>query len=80
MNEQEIFYTIALTRMTGFNSQQALLLYQELNETTVKEEKIIEKDSTNKPLCNLKYQSVFKNCCTSIITANYDPYAKQNIA
>ena len=30
MNEQEIFYTIALTRMTGFNPQQALLLYQEL--------------------------------------------------
>jgi DNA processing protein len=30
MNEQEIFYTIALTRMTGFNSQQALQLYQEL--------------------------------------------------
>ena len=30
MNEQEIFYTIALTRMTGFNSQMALQLYQEL--------------------------------------------------
>jgi DNA processing protein len=30
MNEQEIFYTIALSRMTGFNAQQALLLYQEL--------------------------------------------------
>ena len=30
MNEQEIFYTIALTRMTGFNSQQALQLCQEL--------------------------------------------------
>lgn len=30
MNEQEILYTIALTRMTGFNSQQALQLYQEL--------------------------------------------------
>ena len=30
MNEQEIFYTIALTRMTGFNSQQALQLYQKL--------------------------------------------------
>ena len=30
MNEQEVFYTIALTRMTGFNSQMALQLYQEL--------------------------------------------------
>ena len=30
MNEQEIFYAIALTRMTGFNSQTALQLYQEL--------------------------------------------------
>lgn len=30
MNEQELFYTIALTRMTGFNSQMALQLYQEL--------------------------------------------------
>ena len=30
MNEQEIFYAIALTRMTGFNSQMALQLYQEL--------------------------------------------------
>ena len=28
--EQEIFYTIALTRMTGFNFQTALRLYQEL--------------------------------------------------
>lgn len=30
MSEQEIFYTIALTRMTGFNTQMALQLYQEL--------------------------------------------------
>ena len=30
MNEQEIFYSIALTRMTGFNSQMALQLYQKL--------------------------------------------------
>ena len=30
MNEQEVFYTIALTRMTGFNSQMALQLYREL--------------------------------------------------
>ncbi len=30
MTEQEVFYTIALTRMTGFNPQQALQLYQEL--------------------------------------------------
>ncbi len=30
MNEQEIYYTIALTRMTGFNFQTALQLYQEL--------------------------------------------------
>ena len=30
MNEQEIYYTIALTRMTGFNFQTALRLYQEL--------------------------------------------------
>jgi DNA processing protein len=30
MNEKEIFYTIALTRMTGFNFQTALQLYQEL--------------------------------------------------
>lgn len=30
MNEQEVFYTIALTRMTGFNAQMALQLYQEL--------------------------------------------------
>lgn len=30
MNEQEIFYTIALTRMTGFNAQMALRLYQEM--------------------------------------------------
>ena len=29
-NYQEIFYTIALTRMTGFNFQTALLLYREL--------------------------------------------------
>lgn len=29
-NEQEIYYTIALTRMTGFNFQTALLLYREL--------------------------------------------------
>ena len=30
MSEQEVFYTIALTRMTGFNAQMALQLYQEL--------------------------------------------------
>ncbi|MCR4958511.1 MAG: DNA-processing protein DprA [Prevotella sp.] len=30
MNEQDIYYTIALTRMTGFNFQTALLLYQQL--------------------------------------------------
>lgn len=30
MNEQETFYTIALTRMTGFNFQTALHLYQSL--------------------------------------------------
>jgi len=30
MNEQKIYYTIALTRMTGFNFQTALQLYQEL--------------------------------------------------
>ena len=30
MSEQEVFYTIALTRMTGFNMQMALQLYQEL--------------------------------------------------
>ncbi len=30
MNEQEVFYTIALTRMTGFNQQQTLQLYQQL--------------------------------------------------
>lgn len=30
MSEQEIFYTIALTRMTGINTQMALQLYQEL--------------------------------------------------
>lgn len=30
MNEQEIYYTIALTRMTGFNFQTALHLYREL--------------------------------------------------
>ena len=30
MNEQEVFYSIALTRMTGFNSQMALQLYQKL--------------------------------------------------
>jgi DNA processing protein len=30
MNEQEVYYTIALTRMTGFNFQTALYLYQEL--------------------------------------------------
>lgn len=30
MNEQEVLYTIALTRMTGFNFQTALRLYQEL--------------------------------------------------
>ena len=28
MSEQEIYYTIALTRLTGFNSQTALLLYR----------------------------------------------------
>ena len=30
MNEQEVYYTIALTRMTGFNFQTALHLYQSL--------------------------------------------------
>lgn len=30
MSEQQIYYTIALTRMTGFNFQTALQLYQEL--------------------------------------------------
>ena len=30
MDEQEIYYTLALTRMTGFNFQTALRLYQEL--------------------------------------------------
>ena len=30
MNEQEVFYTIALTHMTGFSTQVALQLYQEL--------------------------------------------------
>jgi DNA processing protein len=30
MNEQEVFHAIALTRMTGFNQQQALLLYRKL--------------------------------------------------
>ena len=30
MTDQEVFYTIALTRMTGFNNQMALQLYQDL--------------------------------------------------
>lgn len=30
MNEQELFYTMAFTRMTGFSLQQALQLYREL--------------------------------------------------
>ena len=30
MKSEEIFYTVALTRMTGFNAQMALQLYQEL--------------------------------------------------
>jgi len=30
MSNEEIYYTMALTRMTGFNQQQALLLYREL--------------------------------------------------
>ncbi len=30
MSEQEILYTMALTRMTGFNFQTALQLYREL--------------------------------------------------
>ena len=30
MNEKEVYYTIALTRMTGFNFQTALHLYREL--------------------------------------------------
>ena len=30
MSNEEIYYTIALTRMTGFNGQMALQLYQEL--------------------------------------------------
>jgi DNA processing protein len=30
MNEQEVFYTIALTRLTGFNSQATILLYRTL--------------------------------------------------
>ena len=30
MNEQEVYYTIALTRMTGFNFQTALHLYREV--------------------------------------------------
>jgi len=30
MNEQEVYYTIALSRMTGFNAQTALLLYRTL--------------------------------------------------
>ena len=30
MSEMEIYYTIALTRMTGFNTLQALQLYQRL--------------------------------------------------
>ena len=33
MSEQEVFYTIALTRMTGFNTQMALQLYQELGSS-----------------------------------------------
>ena len=32
MNEQEIFYTMALTRMVGFNQQQALQLYRQLGD------------------------------------------------
>jgi DNA processing protein len=32
MNEQEIFYTMALTRMAGFNQQQALQLYRQLGD------------------------------------------------
>lgn len=31
MNEQEVYYTIALTRLTGFNFQTALQLYRELD-------------------------------------------------
>ena len=30
MQQEEIYYTIALTRMTGFNAQTALLLYRTL--------------------------------------------------
>ena len=30
MNEQEVYYSIALTRMTGFNFQTALHPYREL--------------------------------------------------
>ena len=34
MNDQEIFYTIALTRMMGFNAQTALHLYREMGSAT----------------------------------------------
>lgn len=34
MNEQEVFYTIALTRMVGLNFQTALQLYRELGSAT----------------------------------------------
>lgn len=30
MQQEEIYYTVALTRMTGFNQQTALLLYRTL--------------------------------------------------
>ena len=33
MSSEEIYYTIALTRMTGFNQQIALLLYQTLGSS-----------------------------------------------
>ena len=45
MNEQEVYYTIALTRMTGFSFQTALRLYRELGSgQTVYEHRLDMKD------------------------------------
>ena len=68
MNEQEVYYTIALTRMTGFNFQTALRLYRELGSgQAVYEHRLDVKDVL--PECTDRLAESLKDWTVALVRA-----------
>ena len=62
MSDDEVFYAMALSRMTGFNSQTALHLYHELGSASrVYAERTRIADAVDGCLC--RQEACEKYCC-----------------